>query len=80
MSAEPHLQIENLELRALEERHHLHERATELKSKITEARETLTETMSVERQARRHFGPAALAATGVGLLSGFLFAGIFTER
>lgn len=75
-SSMPHMQIENLELRALEERHHLHERATELKSKITETRDTL----SVERQTREHFGPAALAAAGVGLLSGFLFAGIFTQR
>ena len=75
-SSMPHMQIENLELRALEERHHLHERATELKSKITETRDTL----SVERQTREHFGPAALAAAGVGLLSGFFFAGIFTQR
>ncbi|HEY3703823.1 MAG TPA: hypothetical protein VGL22_02110 [Terracidiphilus sp.] len=72
----PHMQIENLELRALEQRHHLHERAAELKSKITETRETL----SVERQTRRHFGPAAVLAAGVSMLSGFLFAGVFTER
>ncbi|UWZ86884.1 hypothetical protein [Occallatibacter riparius] len=76
MSTMPHMQIENLELRALEERHLLHERANELKTKLAATRETL----DVEKQARKHFGPAALIVAGVGLVSGFAFAGIFTER
>ena len=75
MSTTPDMPIENLELRALEERHHLHDCATELKSKISATRGTL----SVENQTRQHFGPAALIAAGVGLLSGYVCAAFFTE-
>jgi hypothetical protein len=76
--------MDNLEMRALEERHHLHQRATELKTKITTkittTRENLRDNLSVTRQSREHFVPAALIATAAGLLSGYLFTGMFTER
>ena len=67
---------DNLELRALEERRQLHERATELKSKISETRDNL----SLTNQSRQHFTPAALIAGAVAILAGYMVAGIFTER
>ena len=73
MSTQP---IETLELRALEQRNRLHQDATELKGKIAAVREK----MSVARNARDHFGSAAVVAVVAGLLSGYGFAGIFTRR
>jgi hypothetical protein len=70
------LPVENLELRATEQRHHLHERATELKSKIDETREHL----SITKQSRENFGPAALIVSAVGLLAGYTLTGMFTSR
>ena len=76
MSTLPNTQIVDLYRRALEERHHLHDRATELKSKIVATRESL----SVESQTREHFGPAALIVAALGLLSGYVCGGAFTTR
>ena len=73
MTVEP---VENLELRAMEQRKHLHERATELKSKIDVTRENL----SITKQSREHFAPAALIVSAVGLLAGYALTGIFTSR
>ena len=68
--------MDNLELRALEERKQLHERAAELKSKLSETRENL----SIDSQSRKHFGAAAAVAGVTGILAGFTFAGFFTRR
>lgn len=70
------LPIENLELRALEQRRQLHERAAELKTKMQVAREKL----DIEQNAREHFGAAAAIVVAFGLLSGYAFGGIFTAR
>ena len=78
MSATPAdtMPIANLEQRAREERALLHERATELKTKVHHVRENL----DVNRNARRYFGPAAAILAGVGLLFGYAAAGLFTDR
>ncbi len=73
MSTQP---IEDLERRALEERRELHERATELKTKVQDVRQNLDPT----RNARRHFGAAAAILAGVGLLLGYAFTGLFTDH
>ena len=68
--------IEHLEQRALRERQELHQRATELKSKVNMVRENL----DIHRNARRYFGPAAGVLAVVGLLSGYAVAGLFTDH
>ena len=73
MSAMP---IDNLELRAMEQRSHLHQRAAELRTKIEETRENL----SLDNQSRQHFVPLAVAVSVVGLLFGYSFMGMFTAR
>ena len=68
--------IESLERRALEERHLLHDRATELKNKVQDVRENL----DIKRNARQYFGPAAGIVAAAGLLFGYTFAGLFTRH
>jgi tetrahydromethanopterin S-methyltransferase subunit F len=68
--------IEDLERRALQERTLLHERATELKTKVQHVRQNL----DLNRNARQYFGPAAAVLAGVGLLFGYVFAGLFTRH
>ncbi len=70
------LPLENLELQALEQRKHLHERATELKSKITATRDRLDPT----RNAREHFTGLAITAAAIGLLSGYAAASLFIKE
>jgi hypothetical protein len=77
MSEEP---VDKLEMRAREERQRLHARATELKSKIEGTRESLRENLSVEKQSREHFGPAAVIVSVAGLLAGYAVTGMFTGR
>jgi hypothetical protein len=72
MSALP---LENLELQALEQRKHLHERATELKTKISASRDKLNPT----RNAREHFIGLTIVASAIGLISGYAAAGLFTH-
>ena len=72
MSAQP---LENLELQALQQRNHLHQRATELKDKINETREKL----DPRRNAREHFSGLAMAAGVIGLIAGYAIAGLFTD-
>ena len=71
--------VENLELRALEQRNQLHQTATELKvglnSKINSARAKF----DINRNAREHFGRAAALAVAIGLASGYGIAGMFTD-
>jgi hypothetical protein len=62
--------IEQLELRALEERREIHARAEELKGKISEAKEKLDPT----RQLREHRFAAAIAVGAASLLIGSLIA------
>ena len=73
MSVQP---VDDLALKAIEQRHHLHERAEELKEKIQATRERL----DVKRNAREKFGTVAMAVAAVGLLTGFATGGIFTRR
>lgn len=73
MSVQP---VDDLALKAIEQRHQLHERAEELKGKIQVTRERL----DVKRNAREKFGTAALALAAVGLLTGFATGGMFTRR
>ncbi len=68
--------ISNLERRAVEERSQLHERAAELKTKVQHVRENL----DINRNARQYFGPAAAILAGVGLLFGYVVAGLFTDH
>lgn len=73
MSAEP---VENLELRAVEQRNRLHQATSELKGKIAETREQL----DPARNVRKHFAGVAAAASALALLVGYGVAGMFTRR
>jgi hypothetical protein len=75
MSA-PSQPVENLHLRAIEQRNQLHHTTAELKAKIVETRERF----DVPRNLRRHFPAAAVIAAAVGLLSGFGFGGMLARR
>jgi hypothetical protein len=68
--------LASLERRALEERTQLHQRATELKTKVQQVRENL----DVHRNARRYLGPASAIVGGIGLLLGYAVAGLFTDH
>ena len=62
--------IEQLELRALEERREIHASAEELKEKISEAKEKLDPV----RQLRKHRFAVAMAVGAASLLIGLLIA------
>ena len=68
--------VENLHLRAIEQRNQLHQTTAELKAKITETRERF----DVQRNLRVHFTAATVLAAAIGLLSGFGFGGMLTRR
>lgn len=70
------LPLENLELRALEERNHLYDRATELKGKINETRDKL----DPRTIAREHFLGMSIVTGAVSLLLGYAAAGLFTRE
>ena len=70
------MSTEELKLRALGQRYQLHERASELKDKITAARERL----DVNRNAREHFGAAVGIAAGVALAVGYALGGALVRR
>ena len=67
MSAQP---VENLELRAMEQRRQIHETAEELKGKIHEAREKL----DVRRKLSEHRLAVALVLGAASLLASMLIA------
>ncbi len=67
MSAQP---VEQLELRALEQRRQIHASAEELKLKITAAKERLDPT----RKLREHRFAAAMVIGGVVLVIGAVIA------
>ena len=73
MSPEP---VENLELRAIEQRNRLHQTTSELKGKISATREQL----DPSRNLREHFVAAAAGVAVVAALVGFGIAGMFTRR
>lgn len=73
MSVQP---VDDLALKAIEQRHQLHERAEELKEKIQVTREKL----DIRRNAREKFAGAAAVVAGIGLLTGFATGGMFTRR
>jgi hypothetical protein len=70
------LSIETLELRALEQRNHLHDQAAELKTKIDATRQKL----DIANHTRQHFFRTAAVVAAVGLLSGYAVGGAFTAR
>lgn len=73
MSTQP---VETLHLRAIEQRNHLHETTAELKAKIAETRKRL----DLRGNVLRHFPAAAMIAAAIGLLSGYGFGGMLTQR
>ena len=73
MSAEP---VENLELRAVEQRNRLHQTTSELKGKIADTRAQLDPAKNV----REHFAGVAAATGALALLVGYGIAGMFTRR
>lgn len=73
MSTQP---VENLELRAIEQRNHLHQTTVELKRKITATREQF----DIRRNVRQHFLGASIAAAAIGLISGYGLGGVLTRR
>ncbi len=73
MSPDP---MEQLEIRAMQQRNELHDRANELKTKISETRERF----DINRNVRRHFGAAAGIAAGVAFVAGYGIAGSFLNR
>lgn len=73
MSTQP---VENLELRAIEQRNHLHETTVELKGKLTATREKF----DVSRNIRQHFLGAAVAIAAVAAVSGYGLGGALTRR
>jgi hypothetical protein len=73
MSSQP---VQNLELRAMEQRNRLHQTTSELKAKLSATREQL----DVPRQIRRHYRPVALAVAAIALLAGLGVGGMLTRR
>ncbi len=67
MSTQP---VDNLELRAMEQRRQLHATAEELKGKISAAREKL----DVSRRVRQHLFAVAIAVGALGLVVGTIIA------
>ena len=69
------LQVERMELRAMEQRARLHKTANELKTKVAAAREKL----NISRNVREHLVGASLAVSLLGFVTGYGLAGIFTD-
>ena len=73
MSPEP---VDNLELRAVEQRTRLHQTTSELKGKIVQTKEQL----DPGRNVREHFLGAAAALAAIAVAAGYGIAGMFTRR
>jgi hypothetical protein len=67
--------VDQLELRALEEREQIHQSVGQLRSKVTQVRDIL----DPQRNARKYFLPASLVASGIAFICGYSFAGLFAE-
>lgn len=72
MSAAP---VDNLELRALEQRERIHKTALELISKVDRTKRQL----SVTNLAREHLGGMSAVVSGLAFLLGYAITGIFTN-
>lgn len=72
MSANP---VDRLEIQALQQRIDVHETIGELKGKVVEVRSRL----DPNANAREHLLAASLIVSSVGLLAGYVFAGMFTR-
>lgn len=68
------LPIENLELRAIEQRNHLHKTTDELKTTLLAVREKL----DMSKNACENFVGASVVLALVGFLAGYGLAGMFT--
>ena len=67
--------VDQLEMRALEERQQIHQSVEALKSQVTQARQAL----DPKRNARKYFLGASIAVSALAFLSGYGLAGAFTE-
>jgi len=68
--------VENLELRAIEQRSELHQTTTELKEKLATARQRL----DVSANLRQHFVPASVIVSCIALIAGYGAGGMFPRR
>lgn len=68
--------IEDMQLRAIEQRKELHKTISDLREKVSHARERL----KFSEQARRHLSAASALAALVGLAAGYACAGLFTRH
>jgi hypothetical protein len=68
--------VESLELRALEQRNHLHKTAAELRAKVSAAREKL----DMSKNVRKYLIGASIIVSLLGFCSGYGLAGIFTDH
>jgi hypothetical protein len=73
MSTSP---IDNLQLKALEQRAELHQSASELREQLSAARNRLR----ISKQAREHLAVACGLASLVALFAGFGIAGVFVRN
>jgi hypothetical protein len=71
-----HTPIENLELKALEQRNRLHHGANELRAKIKEGRDKLR----FSKHARQHFVAASIIASIAGLGVGYGLGGLVASK
>jgi hypothetical protein len=67
--------VDQLELRALEERNQIHESVQQLRSEVTQVRRVL----DPQRNARKYFLPASLIVSGIAFVCGYGFAGRFAD-
>ena len=72
--------VENLELRAMEQRNQLHRTSMELRSEVEAKIAATRDKLDIPRNARRHMLGASIVLGLVGLLSGYGFAGMFTRN
>ena len=70
------LPVENLELRAMEQRTRIHKTADELKNKVVAAREKY----DVTNLSREHFVGASVFISLLGFIAGYSMTGIFTDH
>jgi hypothetical protein len=76
MTTQPTQPVESLELRALEQRNRLHNTATDLRNKVSAAREKL----DMSKNIREHLIGASIIVSLVGFFSGYGVAGIFADH
>lgn len=73
MSTQP---VEDLQLRALEQRKKIHQTVSELKHKVSETRERF----DVKRIVREHFVGVTVAAAAISLVLGYAVIHMFNKR